>query len=232
MPVDSDVALLGTGLAPLIAAKRLLEEGKSVLLLNPDFDFFREDSELPLDPLLPGITSDLTGKRLLQSTPDEALRELRPDFPGPIELWPAADPKDFHDALAPHLRSRARLWLRARKAVDTWSRIEDMYVEASDAGLNPQILEGIVALRRFPGVSARAQADELGGVLIPKIVDVDVTRYRNGLLEFLRERLDPRRIVCAASQIDLIPEGVRFHTNGVPMTAKLKSDSWFSGPRD
>ena len=36
MPFDSDVALLGTGVAPLVAANHLLAQGKSVLLLNPD----------------------------------------------------------------------------------------------------------------------------------------------------------------------------------------------------
>ena len=52
-PHDSDVALIGTGIAPLIAAAHLISQGKRVLVLNPDFDFFLEDSELPLDPMLP-----------------------------------------------------------------------------------------------------------------------------------------------------------------------------------
>ncbi len=52
MTFDSDVALFGTGVAPLVAANHLLVQGKSVLLLNPDWDFFLEDSELPLDPML------------------------------------------------------------------------------------------------------------------------------------------------------------------------------------
>ena len=76
---SADDALLGTGIAPLVAANHLLAQGKSVLLLNPDRDFFLEDSELPLDPLLQGLPDP---KRLTRSSPEQALAELRPDFPG------------------------------------------------------------------------------------------------------------------------------------------------------
>jgi predicted oxidoreductase len=39
-PFDSDFALIGTGVAPLVAASSLISQGKSVLVLNPDFFFF------------------------------------------------------------------------------------------------------------------------------------------------------------------------------------------------
>src|SRR5947209_7249402 len=110
-PYDSDVAVIGTGVAPLIAAKQFISEGRSVLILNPDWDFFREDSELPLDPLWPFNTREVTPQRLSRSQPDRALQVLGPDFPGSIELWPETRDKGFHDLSAPHVRSRARLWL-------------------------------------------------------------------------------------------------------------------------
>lgn len=230
MPLDSDVALLGTGLAPLVAAGRLLSEGKSVLLLNPDWDFFREDSELPLDPLWPLESRVLDPERLARSAPQRALDALRPQFPGAIELWPDAKRDGFHDPFAPHVRSRSRLWIAPSWVAQEWRAIEDFYVETSDAGLNPQILEGISALKRFPGISvhsslspaARSHVESLRGLLIPKVSDVDVSRYRNGLLEFVRERLGTERLVREASQIQVTPEGVRFHAEGVPQLAKLK----------
>jgi hypothetical protein len=225
MSFDSDVALLGTGVAPLIAAKRLLEEGKSVLLLNPDWDFFQEDSELPLDPLWPTTPETLSPQRLLKASAEHVLAELRPEFPGPIESWPrqASGPSDYHDELAPHVRYRDRLWIRGVEPSEEWEAIEDMYVEASDAGLNPQVLEGLLAYKRFPGAPGRVPGDESWrGVLVPRMSDVDVSRYRNGLLEFVRDRLDPSRIVCAATQIEVIPDGIRFHAGGTPKTARLK----------
>lgn len=235
MPFDSDVALLGTGVAPLVAAIRLMSEGKSVLLLNPDWDFFGENSELPLDPLWPTEPGVLNLKRVSQSLPDQALAELRPDFPGAIELWPkpAAQGEGFRDVQAPHVRSRSRLWIQGAEQAarsnrpEDWETVEAMYVEAADGGLNPQILDGLRALKPFPGFSSRATVTEdadglVRGVLLPKLCDVDVSRYRNGLLEFVRERLDSSRILNAVTQLDLIPEGVKFHSGGAPHTARLK----------
>lgn len=225
-----DVALLGTGAAPLVAASYLMAQGKSVLLLNPDRDFFLEDSELPLDPIWPvspdkdaaSLNVKRTPGRLKRSTPEKVLEELRPDFPGAIELWAGSPPgPGFHDALAPHVRSRARLWITSNESDREWpwELIEELYVEASDAGLKPQILEGVQASARFPGFSK--MSDGCRGLLIPKICDVDVVRYRNGLLEFVRERLGPEGVLCDASQVEPMPGGVRFHAGGSPRTARL-----------
>jgi hypothetical protein len=225
-----DVALLGTGVAPLVAASHLMAQGKSVLLLNPDWDFFLEDSELPLDPIWPvspdkdaaSLNVQRTPGRLKRSSPERVLEELRPDFPGAIELWSGTPPgPGFHDAGAPHVRSRSRFWITSNESDREWpwELIEELYVEASDAGLKPQILEGVQASARFPGTSQLS--DGCRGLLIPKICDVDVVRYRNGLLEFVRERLGPDSVLCAASQIELMPGGVRFHSGGAPHTARL-----------
>src|SRR3954471_14924078 len=103
MPLDSDVALLGTGVAPLIAAAHLLSQGKSVIVLNPDFDFFLENSELPLDPMQ---SERIRPQRLARSWPEHALGELRPEFPGAVEFWGGSEKGDggFHDSEAPHVR--------------------------------------------------------------------------------------------------------------------------------
>ena len=228
MALDSDVAdfaLLGTGVAPLVAATHLLAQGKSVLILNPDWDFFREDSELPLDPLWPVSSRNVTPQRLARNSPEHALQQLRPDFPGAIELWsgPETGGAGYRDAYAPHVRQRARLWISSGELARArgWETMEDMYVETSDAGLNPQLLEGPIAAKRFPGIGRQEGTDDLRGLLLPKLSDVDVNRYRNGLLEFVRERLGPKRVICAATQVEPIAEGVRFHSGGAPRTARL-----------
>lgn len=215
MSFDSDVAVFGTGIAPLIGANYLLAQGKSVLLLNPDRDFFLEDSELPFDPFLPKIPEP---ERLKRSLPEETLAALRPDFPGAIELWyPGIQTFGYHDHGAPHVRQRNRLWLSQERLRED---LERLYVEASDAGLNPTLLEGISAIRRFPGFTA--SGTKMSGLLIPKMCDVDVVRYRNGLLEYLGERLGSQYLIPNATQIDIMPGGIRFHCRGSPCTAKLK----------
>src|SRR4051812_15789289 len=109
MLFDSDVALLGTGIAPLIAANHLIAQGKTVTLLNPEWDFFLENSELPLDPMLPEPPKP---KQLIKNHPDQLLDVLRPDFPGAVEYWSADTPRyGFHDLSAPHVRQRGRLWI-------------------------------------------------------------------------------------------------------------------------
>lgn len=206
-----DVVLLGTGLAPLVAASRLLEEGHSVLVLNPDWDFFLEGSELPFDPLFAP-----TAERLHRSLPDAMLEQLRPVFPGAVEYWAAGqESSGFRDSTAPHIRARTRLWVTSREI----GGLEDFYVEASDGGFNPQLLEGIQATQRFPGASPGA--DRLKGVALPRLCDVDVTRYRNGLLEFVRERAGPERVICDAAPVELMPGGVRFRSQGTQCTARI-----------
>ncbi len=222
MSFDSDVALIGTGLAPLIAASYLLNQGKTVLLLNPDFDFFLENSELPIDPLLPVSRGTLRPERIRGSSPDAALKELRPFFPGSVEFWQEGSTfSGYHDPMAPHVRSRSRLWVphQGHANAESVDLFEELYVHASDKGLNPQLLEGIPASSRFPGISLPRELDR--GLLIPKLCDVDVPRYRNGVLEFVRERLGRERMINEAAQIELMPGGLRFYWEGSPRTARL-----------
>lgn len=218
MQTDCDVALLGTGVAPLVAAARLLSQGKSVMILNPDWDFFQEDSELPLDPIWPVTPDILSPARLSQNSAAHALNALRPDFPGPIEFWSPREGQSskagraqYHDPHAPHVRSRPRLWARSGEGAADWELFEAMYVEASDAGLNPQLLEGPQVARSFPGHSSKNRED-LRGILLPDFSDVDVDRYRNGLLEYVRERVDSSNIVLSATQVEIVSGGIRYYS--------------------
>ena len=221
MPLDSDVVLLGTGAAPLVAASQLLSAGKSVLLLNPDFDFFLEDSELPLDPLLPGVGGRFDRDRFFSNTPERVVEVLRPHFPGAVEFKAGGGKSGFHDTQAPHVRARGRLWVAPAGKPEAWDAFENLYLEASEGDFKPQILEGAQASHRFPGCQSNEGAYR--GLYIPKMCDVDVSRYRNGLLEFVRERLGPERVVCDAVQIEIMPGVVRFYSGGQARTARAKN---------
>jgi hypothetical protein len=64
------------------------------------------------------------------------------------------------------------------------------------------------------------------------MADVDVGRYCNGVLEFVRSRLDAASMVTAAASIEPLEDGVRFYRDGVPQTLKLKHGVWvFRTPR-
>ncbi|MGE0614360.1 MAG: hypothetical protein AB7P04_01860 [Bacteriovoracia bacterium] len=224
MAVDSDVydvALLGTGVAPLAVASELIAKGKRVLLLNPEFDFFRENSELPFDPFVASHSGDAGGaaERLRASQPDAAAEELRPAFPGAVELsWPGEATEGFRDSQAPHVRGRDWIWLRpdeGRPEWDKpeWDRVEELFVTAHDQGLNPGELAGLSAVARLPGFTSRAadRWEDARGIQLPRMADVDVVRYRNGLLEFVRERLGNDGMVTSADHIELTPDGLRFY---------------------
>ncbi len=168
---ECDFVLIGTGLAPLLAARILLDEGKSVLVLNPDNDFFYEDSELPLDPLVTFSGKEkfatLKPERIKKNMPDHVLTELRPDFPGAVEFWPfvgdsgggsgsgGGKTKGYHDVFAPFVRARTRTWYAwsGFNFENDFNSLEDFYLRMLDADLNPHISDGILALGNCPGIS-------------------------------------------------------------------------------
>jgi hypothetical protein len=226
MVIDSDIVLLGTGIAPLVAANTLTGQGKSVLILNPDWDFFLENSELPMDPFMPegSEKNSVLLKRLEKAWPEHVLGDLRPDFPGAVEYWGGTQTKSdedqgYQDLEAPFVRNRGRLWVASGKEISQ-EYLESFYVECEDHGFNPAIMEGIQITKRFPGCNSREQ--NFFGLYLPKICDTDLYRYRNGLLEYVRERLGAQKVVCGATQIEFIPDGVRFYSDGQARTARIR----------
>ncbi len=236
---ECEIALIGTGAAPLIAAAHLLSQGRSVVVLNPDWDFFLEESELPLDPLIPGAGGELDAGALKRSEPEQALAALRPHFPGAVEFWSpgsgsgAGRSAGFHDSGAPHIRQRARLWVSPPAGAGPAFAAEDFYLRALEEGFAPKLLEGVQAASRFPGATARTTVEK--GVFVAKSCDFDVNRYRIGLLEFVRERLGPSRLLCAASPIELIEGGLRVGASPLKVTERAlvfwtpRLTSWLMG---
>lgn len=232
---DCDVVLMGSGVAPLVAAAQLLvthaSQDISLLVLNPDRDFFLEDSELPLDPYWPLDPARLSLQRIQHHTLEDALKTLQPVYPGTVEFWSEKKnqkqnqgiDEGFHDPHAPHVRQRIRL-LAASRSLDPQAceLMERLYVEWADRDIHCQIHEhGSFSQGIFPGLSGPS-SDYLG-LSISDGTDVDVSLYRNGIMEYLRERLGPERMVSGVMQVEWSPEGIRYTTASGSRTVKIRS---------
>ncbi len=212
--VERDVALVGTGVAPLVAAQILMRRGLEVLVLNPDHDFFIENSEM-------GMVPSWDPEVLALQRADRSREVLEPEYPGSIESWARDKESDFYDASAPFLRSRSWSWFRSHD-------LSSFAQGCESSGWHPQWLEGLSALRRIPGFSSAtlvSGSDSVRCLSIAKMSDIDVGRYRNGILEFVRSRLDAlgaQDWVTSAGAVEPTAEGVRFYQGGSPRTVKLR----------
>jgi hypothetical protein len=240
MKIKVDYLLVGTGAAPLLAAQRLANRGESVAILNPDPDFFLENSELPLDLLSFETTTTDLNRRFSNNTPEQIYRDLIPEFPGAVETWKEEDERsgqgDFKVADAPWIRSRHRLWVAPAKSARV-DYLENLYLRSLDLGWKPKWLEGIALAKRFPGFSTK-NAESRGlenwvGFLGPRFGDIDAVRYRSGLLEFVRERLGRENIHTSAHILNIDHKSVRFHLpSGLPHTIEVgRSILYFWTPR-
>ncbi len=228
MPLECDVALLGTGLAPLLAAQSLLRQGLSVLLLNPDHDFFRENSELPLEPVFLGDVEPKTIEVIRRQHLDRARDILAPEFPGAIEVWSresAGLSRSFRDLSAPFLRARQWNWIPRSH--------DDAYLRLLEGGLNPLHSSGLAAARRFPGYNWQRGLDPAFQALgLDRLVDIDLERYRNGVLEFVQTRLSHERMLTSISGLEVLDSGLRFLHEGSAVQARAARGLWvFWTPR-
>lgn len=212
----AEVVLVGTGVAPLIAAYDLLAQGLRPIIVNPERDFFLENCELSLDPWIPWSTeADDLVARIKAGLQEGVLSGLRPVFPGAVEAWPGKGngKEGYRDPQAPFVRARGRLWLVTDpEQQPLWRKLEDLFVVLHDADLNPQILDGVSAIKRFPACNSEERMGQ--GIWVPRVADVDLTRFRVGLLEFVRERLGDDGVLCEASQMQWTEQGLRFHYRG------------------
>jgi choline dehydrogenase-like flavoprotein len=229
MKLKVDYLLIGTGVAPLLAAQRLTQRGDSVVILNPDYDFFLEDSELPLDLLSFETTNTDLSRRFSNNLPEQVYRDLIPEFPGAIELSREEDLRsnrgDYRVEEAPWIRSRHRMWVAPGRGPSR-ERLEVLYLRALDLGWKPQWLEGWSLARRFPGFSTRnlesRDLADWAGFIGPRLGDIDVSRYRTGLLEFVRERLGRENVLTSVHLLHADERGVRFQrSHGQPSNIEI-----------
>lgn len=223
MELSSDVVLVGTGVAPLVTARNLIEQGRTVTLLNPDHDFFLENSEFSIDPLLLKSDEDLKEIDLTFSLEDEAFKILSPEYPGAIEklYFQSNEKKPSIDR--PVLKRRQRLWL---KSTDR-PLLESLYLSMDKFDVHTQLLEDMLAVAKFPGFSDPGRKDETYnhylGVLAQFVCDIDASRFRRGLLEFLREQKNRIEILCGVDQLAFEKDGLRFVQKGESIRVKKKT---------
>jgi hypothetical protein len=225
-----DYLLVGTGVAPLLAAQRLSNRGDRVMVLNPDKDFFLENSELPLDLLSFETTSADLAQRFANNLPEQMYRNLIPEFPGAIEIWKEEDEalsnRPYQVESAPWVRARHRLWLAQEKSY-TVERVENLYLRLLDLGLKPRWFEGASLIKQLPGFTTKnldaRNMKNCVGFIGPRFGDVDVSRYRTGLLEYVREKLGRDHILTSAHLLDIDQKGVRFQLpSGPPSTVDVQ----------
>ncbi len=229
MKLNVDYLLIGTGVAPLLAAQKLTGRGDTVAVLNPDTDFFLENSELPLDLLSFETTNTDLSRRFSNNLPEQVYRDLIPEFPGALEIAKEEDlragAERYRVEGAPWIRSRHRLWVAPERGPSR-DRLEVLYLRALDLGWKPQWLEGVSLAKRFPGFSTRnletRNLDQWVGFVGPRLGDIDVSRYRTGLLEFVRERLGRENVMTSVHLLGSDEKGVRFQrSQGLPSNIQV-----------
>lgn len=231
MKLKVDYLLVGTGAAPLLAAQRLMSRGDTVAILNPDPDFFLENSELPLDLFsFESPNTDLT-RRFSNNLPEQVYRDLIPEFPGALEMIKQEDESSaqtpYRVESAPWIRARHRLWV-AKNNSQRRMHLENLYLRSLDLGWKPQWLEGVALAKRFPGFSSHFQdgrnLEDWVGFMGPKFGDIDVSRYRTGLLEYVREKLGRENIHTSAHILNIDRKGVRFQgAQGLPSAIEVSN---------
>jgi hypothetical protein len=174
-------------------------------------------------------TTDIS-KRFNNNLPEQVYRDLIPEFPGAIEMWKQESDNQeevvsFRVESAPFIRHRHRLWV-APAGSSGVDRLESLYLRALDLGWKPKWLEGLALAKRFPGFSGRnleaRNIDRWVGFLGPRFGDIDVARYRSGLLEYVREKLGRDNIMTGAHLLDIDSKGVRYQlASGLPTNIEV-----------
>ena len=206
---------MGTGVAPLLAAQRLTQRGDTVAIVNPHSDFFLENSELPLDLFSFETANADLNLRFTNNLPENVYKDLIPEFPGALEMSKEEDlrsPHEYQVEGAPWIRYRHRLWVTPTRS-KSQKKIESFYLRALDLGWKPKWLEGLSLAKRFPGFSSRnieeRDVEQWNGFLGPRFGDIDVARYRTGLLEYVREKLGRDQILTGTRVVDISRKGAR-----------------------
>lgn len=203
--LQAQVALIGSGMAPLIVMRNLVQDGYRVVLINPLRDFFVEQSELPLD--------------WENDDPLEAVRtSFSRDFPGPLEDC------DFS------IKSRIIASQPSTEKKVSWEDLEALYLKKSLQNKVPaQILDASGVRSRFPLVPKTTEL--LRGVAFSKSWTVDVDRFRHAVLQLVRERVDRSHVLSDVQDVEYMPGGVRFFHQGESLSVSVEKQTLiFSTP--
>lgn len=207
----TDIVLVGTGIAPLVAAMPLIAQGISVQILNPLKDFFLEDLELAVEPFWDGPEKLVETFKINEWK--RAQQVLSQALPGALEIWRPGQGEPLRRYLpgdAPFLREVSAIWtLPPPRREPGLLSAEDILVAAEAAGLHGAELMEFSIPYRFPGMSPRVSR---GGsaLMIHGLSSIDVKPYRNRLLEFVRERLGEENVRLGADRLELKSGEIHF----------------------
>ena len=206
---ECDYVLVGTGTAALICAKKLIEDGFDVILLNPLNKFFKDNSETALDENTFNVFQEKSSNQELQTWLDEQksekyLKIINPEFPGAVALWPKAE-NDFYDLQTPRVFVRDRIWLFQKK--------QNLREDLSGKGI--RIVDGTTAVHMVPGVS-KSKIDinhDFKGVLASSLCDVEINKYQDGLLKFVEHKIGKLKIAYSVSKVEFQNKTTEFYVN-------------------
>lgn len=199
---EYDCVVIGTGLAPLASAKKLIENGKSVLVLNPDQEFFNENTELPFNPILLNLDDVNLEEKIINQKSEQLFNLLNPEYPGSVDIWPESK-LGFYDRQVPRIFSRERVWVTQKN--------ENNQKLLSK---NFKLIDGIKVAYLIPGASPQKlkNSDSLFGVYTQNYADVEVDKYQIGFLRYINEKLSKKDIHYGVWSIDFTKNGLHFHT--------------------
>jgi hypothetical protein len=184
-----------------------MDQGLTVLVLNPDRDFFRERLEDGFESFLPLQIGVLQIERARQAQYEEALSQIRNFYPGPVvSTKPQAQKAPWDpDGLRVDQESVCFFQntdhLGRLKYSDQWQLIEEFGLALSEDERRVQDVRGISASLWMPGLSpsyaARQEKEgvDYAGLTLQDCYSIPVSSFQWGLRDFILERLGNESVI-------------------------------------
>jgi hypothetical protein len=125
----------------------------------------------------------------------------------------------FFDGKAPWVRTRAWTWVGRE---NDQRALDDFFAKARDRGLAPLKATGEIVKNRMPGAGPKGDTN-LNGVTLSRCGDAEVTGYRAGIADFLKEKLSELWI-HPITRLEIAESGdvLRFWRDGVRGTVSFR----------
>ncbi len=217
---ETEFVVLGTGLAPLVVARKLMEQGRDVLVVNPERDFFLEDSEFPIDPVLAPDSRRIDDAWFARHDPEKVFRRLSSIFPGPLDMVDLEHRDHAPGTRGESFQIRGQLWVEPRPSqtlgelATHWNDIENFYVKALGAKRSVREVDGAAVGFRFPGANRERFQSTQRALWVAGACELAVDSFRAAMLDFVRERLGPDRLVFQPSQVAFEGDSFRLRREG------------------
>lgn len=202
IPQEVDYVLVGTGLSTLLSLKLILDQGGTAILLNPEREFFSENSELDFSPVFElEQRSFLSAENFRRLQSEVVFEELSPHFPGPFN---------------PLIKNRRLVWM-GKRGDPEWEQLELSSVQGFVEGAKVKERDLTELENVFPGLDGRFRGYELG-----KYSEVDSASYREGLLQFLSQKYSGSLLLAGVGSIRFSGKSIRFFAEGKLQQVRIK----------